>query len=315
MSTEPLVIVNQIDPAFGAFLRGLDCAPTVIDTEDPDRPWIIPATTDVLITRGRGWQDAPASAPELPRLRWVQTYSAGVESYPDWLKSGRIVTTGRGLTAPQIAEYVLSSMLRVERRIDEIRARSAADWIEPQLGTLEGKTLGVIGYGAIGQETIRRAQAFGMQIVASRRGGWATPVPGIVGLCSAEEVMSRADHLVLALPLTPKTRGMFGSEMFSAARRGQHFVNISRGGLVDQSALISALDAGQLGFATLDVTDPEPLPDGHPLYTHQKVLITPHVSYVGAPEVERFQAKVAANLRAFLAGTEMTDVLVHARGY
>lgn len=315
MSKNPFVIVNQIDRAFGDFLRGLDCAPTVIDTEDPERPWIIPPTTDVLITRGRGWQGAPTDAPDMPRLRWVQTFSAGVEIYPDWLKAGRVVTTGRGLTAPQIAEYVLAAMLRIERRIDEIRARSAADWVDPVLGTLEGKTLGLIGFGAIGQEIVRRVSGFGMQIVASRRGGWATAVPGVTGCNSAVEVVEQADHLVLALPLTQETRGMFGEATFSRARPGQHFINISRGGLVDQAALISALDTGRLGFATLDVTDPEPLPDGHPLYSHENVLITPHVSYVGAPEAARFQAKVAANVRAFLDGTQMTDVVTPELGY
>ncbi|MCR8547490.1 glyoxylate reductase (NADP(+)) [Salipiger sp. P9] len=315
MTQPPLTIVNQINAEFGAFLAGLDGAPRVIDQAGTDRPWELPEETDVLFTRARGWRAAPDTPPALPRLKWVQTYSAGIENYPDWLKNGRIVTTGRGLTSPQIAEYVLAAMLRVEKDLDRLRARSPADWTESPLGTLEGKTLGVVGYGAIGQEVVQRAAGFGMRILASRRSAWTSPDPRVTACADARAVVAESDHLVLALPLTDQTRRSFDAEMFALARPGQHLVNVSRGGIVDQEALMAALDSGRLSFATLDVTDPEPLPEGHPLWTHPKVLLTPHVSYIGGPEMARFRTKTRDNLRAFLAGTPMTDVVSLDRGY
>ncbi|HEY0212012.1 MAG TPA: NAD(P)-dependent oxidoreductase [Paenirhodobacter sp.] len=316
MSQRTLVIANQLSADFGAFLARHPSAPHVITGVDADRPWLIPDEADIVITRAfAGWKSAPATCPALPNLKWVQTYSAGVEIYPDWLKAGRIVSCGRGLTAPQIAEYALAAMLRFEKRLDTYRATCPDDWITRPMGSLEGKTLGLIGFGAIGQETVRRAQAFGMQIHACRRGAWTQVPDGVTAADSPEQVISVADHLVLAMPLTDETRCMVDAALLAQAKPGLHLINVARGGLVVQADLIAALNAGRLAFATLDVTTPEPLPAGDPLWTHPQVLLTPHVSYVGGPEEARFRSKVLANLDAFCAGQPLNDVVDLTRGY
>lgn len=314
--TQGPVIAQHIDAEFGQILAAHPCRPTVIDLTDDDHPWQIPPETRILVTRAMaGWRAAPAIAPPLPELQWVQTFSAGIEIYPDWLKQGRILTNGRGITSPAIAEYVLAAILRHEKRLDDIRARSPDDWHESDLGGLDGKCLGLIGYGSIGQEIAKRARAFGMTIRASRNGPWFSDTEDVIACATPAEVIGAADHLVIAAPLTDATRNLVDARLLAQARPGLHLVNIARGGLVDQAALIAALDAGRIAFATLDVTAPEPLPPGDPLWSHPKVLLTPHVSYRGGAEKARFARKVLANLDAWLAQRPMIDVVDLARGY
>ena len=317
MAQRPLVIVNQIDAEFGECLRGLPQAPQVIDHLDADFPWEIPPAAQALVTRALpAWRRAPDTQPwALPDLGWVQTYSAGIEIYPKWLLAGREVSCGRGLTSPQIAEYVLAAILRVEKNLEGLRVRSPSDWKDMAVGAIEGKCLGLIGFGSIGQEIAHRARAFGMKIMALRRGDWPDPPDRLRPARDLAEIMAVSDHLVLATPLTPDTAGMIGADALSLAKPGQHLINISRGGVLDQEALIAALDSGRLAQATLDVTTPEPLPEGHPLWSHPKVLLTPHVSYKGGVERQRFLSKVAHNLNAYLEGRPLLDAVDLERGY
>lgn len=309
------VIANQIDAAFGRLLAAHPTAPKVIDCLDMDRPWEIPAEAEILMTSSNAnWTKAPAGA-DLPALKWVQTYSAGIEIYPTWLKQGRIVTNGRGLTAPQIAEYAMAAMLLVEKDLVGARTTAPENWGPRNFGTLEGKVLGIVGFGAIGAETAKRALAFGMDVHASRRGTWNDAPEGITPCASPEEVIEGADHLLLAAPLTPETAGLVNATFLARAKPGLHLINVARGGLVVDADLVSALDSGQLGKATLDVTSPEPPAPDHPFWTHPKVLLTPHESYSGGSERQRFERKSMANLSAFVEGTAMIDVVDLGRGY
>jgi hypothetical protein len=141
-----------------------------------------------------------------------------------------------------------------------------------------GSTVGIIGLGAIGQEVARRAVALGAHVVAVRRGSAGAVTPeGVTLLANVEEVVARADHIVIAVPATAQTHRMFNAQLLARTKPGAHLIN-ARGSVVDQEALLAALDGGRLDFATLDVTEPEPLPDGHRLYTHPRVLLTPHIS-------------------------------------
>lgn len=310
------IIANQIDAEFGAFLRAQPSRPEVIDCLDPARPWQIPQKADILFTQAHSaWLNAPADQ-ALPNLKWVQTYSSGTEIYPRWLVQGRTVTNGRGLSAPQIAEYVFAAMLLVEKDLMAVRARSPQEWGANSYGTLEGKVLGVLGYGAIGHEVVRRAVAFGMTVRVCRRSDWPDAVPeGVVPCATPQQALEGADHLVLAMPVTPQTTRMVNAGLLSHAKSGLHLINVARGALVDDAALLAALETGRLGKATLDVTQPEPLPEGHPFWSHPQILLTPHESYKGGSERERFQRKVATNLSAYLGGTPMVDVVDPDRGY
>ena len=314
----PSVIVNQLGPEIGASLGGHASRPIVIDDEAPARPWEVDPRADILLTRVfPAWRNAPAEPPPgwPHRLRWVQTMSAGMDAYPRWMWSGPMVSSGRGIAAVPIAEYVLAAMLAREKRIESIAVRGPEAWSDIPLGRLEGRTLGLIGYGAIGQAVARRAAAFDMRVLAVRRGSWTPDEAEVEPCASAEAVVAQADHLVVAVPATAETRHIVGRGLLAAAKPALHLINVGRGDLVDQEALLDALGTGQVGFATLDVTDPEPLQAGHPLYAHPMVRITPHVSWSDPAFLQRLTAKIAANLDRYLAGEPLIDVIEPGRAY
>jgi phosphoglycerate dehydrogenase-like enzyme len=312
----PLVIATNLDAVQNERLARHPSRPRVI-AYSLDRPvWEIPATADVLITFFRGWPGAPAQPPAgWPfRLRWIQIAAAGVDAFPPWFFTGPVVTSGRGVGAVAIAEYVLAAMLAHEKQIFEgLRVSEAAAWKPRMLGRLTGKTLGLVGLGAIGHEVAVRAAAFGMTILAVTRSGAAQAGVTIVG--SLEELAARSDHLVVAAPLTPATRGLICADVLARAKPGLHLVNVSRGALVDQDAILAALDRGHLGAATLDVTSPEPLPEEHPLYRHPRVRLTPHSAWNTDDSVDRLTAKLFDNLGRFLSKAELLDVVDAKRGY
>lgn len=154
-----------------------------------------------------------------------------------------------------------------------------------------------------------------MQVTALRRSAAPLGEPGVAQARSLPELLAQVDHLVLALPITAESRHVINAEALAHARPGLHLVNIARGALVDQQALLQALDSGRLGAATLDVTDPEPLPAGHPLYTHPRVRLTPHISWA-AGEVQAATAdKFIAQLTRYLQGEPLADLVDGRRGY
>ncbi|HIQ19374.1 MAG TPA: dehydrogenase, partial [Novosphingobium capsulatum] len=167
----------------------------------------------------------------------------------------------------------------------------------------------------------RRALALGARVVAVRRSGsgangsGGSLVPGVEVVERVEDVVAQADHIVVAVPATPATRHLVNADLLARARPGAHLVNVARGSVVDQEALLAALDAGQLGFATLDVTEPEPLPAGHRLYTHPRVRLTPHLASNYTLARDKLLAKILADITRFGAGERPSDVVEPARGY
>jgi len=139
--------------------------------------------------------------------------------------------------------------------------------------------------------------------------------PGVEIVERVEDVVAQADHIVVAVPATPATRHLVNADLLARARPGAHLVNVARGSVVDQEALLAALDAGQLGFATLDVTEPEPLPAGHRLYTHPRVRLTPHLASNYTLARDKLLAKILADITRFGAGERPSDVVEPARGY
>ena len=311
------VVVQQISVEFGDALRAHPAALHVIDHLDHDRPFDFPSDAEVLVTYPyAGWLSQEGKVDRAPSyLKWVQLFSAGVERFPDWLLRDRIVGCGRGQTSAQIAEFVLAAMLHKEKKLSEIRATAPKHWVKTPMGTLEGKTLGLIGYGSIGREIAKRALAFDMQIVACRNGAWSDMVEGLTPMDGPGEVLNRSDHAVVCVPLTDSTRGMLDADLLSMSRPGLHLINISRGAILDQAALIEAISAGHIGSATLDVTYPEPLPADHPLWKVPQVHLTPHVSFLGGDHLARFLEKTCANITAYTQGLPMQDLFDPKRGY
>jgi phosphoglycerate dehydrogenase-like enzyme len=187
-------------------------------------------------------------------------------------------------------------------------------WHFQPAAPLAGKTLGLFGFGGIAQRVARVALAMNMEVLALRRQAAPSPLDGVEMVHSLAELMTASDHLVLAAPATDATFHVVNAESLRLFRPGVHLVNIARGSLVDQDALRSALDDGTVARASLDVTDPEPLPAGHWLFTHPQVFLTPHASWAGPPMFEAATELFCDNLARFLAGEELLGI-VGSEGY
>jgi phosphoglycerate dehydrogenase-like enzyme len=311
-----IVVANQLGPVAGDMLRAHPLAPVVIDLP-PERAWEIPAEAEalfVIFTRGKA-ASIPRPAGWPGQARWAQLASVGTDDYPAWIFELEWVTTMRGVNSPAIAEYVLAAMLAHEKRIPALWVRDAAAWPatgayrDVQLGTLAGKTLGVLGAGAIARHVAPLAAAFGMSIVAARRdASLPSPHPSIV-IRPLGDMLAAADHLLIAAPLTEQTRAQVNAPFLARLKRGAHLINVSRGALVDQEALLAALEDGTLSGATLDVTEPEPLPPGHPLYTHPKVRVSPHISWNVPGVAEALFARFLANLERYAEGRPLENAV------
>jgi phosphoglycerate dehydrogenase-like enzyme len=316
---DELIVAHQLDAEFEALAA--PCLPERVKLcrLPREQAWEVPATAQVLIAippRRLGAAAPPAPVAGWPRgLRWVQTRSTGIDAYPSWMFDGPIVTCGRGLHAIPIAEFVLASLLAVDKLIPSIWVGDAEAWRRRQLqASLHGKTLGLLGFGSIGQAIAERALAFGMRVLAHRRSSAAAELDGVI-IADRDQVLAEADHLVLAVPLTSATRHLLDRAAFERVKPGVHLVNIARGAVLDQQALLAALETGRVGFASLDVTDPEPLPTGHALYRHPRVHISPHVSAGGAPDTHGFVKLFLKNLERFLVGAALDGIVSAERGY
>jgi phosphoglycerate dehydrogenase-like enzyme len=261
-----------------------------------------------------------------PRIRWIQTYSAGVErcvAIPAVRERGILLTNMQRVAGPVMAEHVMAMLLAFARGLHlYVPERMAARWTsqlpEPaRLLTLEGKTILVVGLGGIGTEVARRAHAFGMRVIATRASSReGPPFVDYVGLPEELSALAgKADFVVNTTPLTSATRGLFDAKFFAAAKPGAYFINVGRGGSVVQPALVAALRSGHLAGAGLDVTDPEPLPADSPLWQMPNVIITPHVSAESDLGNDLRFLIAAENLRRYVAGEKMLSVVDIGKGY
>lgn len=261
------------------------------------------------------------------RVRWVHSTAAGVGHvlFPELVESPIVVTNARGLHARSMAEHVLGVMLAFTRRLHVSRDMQAARrWTQaelwrgsPSFGELDGATLGIVGFGRIGQAIGAAARAFGMRVIAVRRHPRpeAAPADEQWGPGRLGELLEQADWIVVAAPHTPETNRLLGPAEFARMKPGARLVNIARGALVDEAALVEALRSGRLAGAALDVMEEEPLPPGSPLWSMPEVILTPHTSGVGPRFWERIAGQFAANLRRFLAGEPLENVVDKRSGY
>jgi phosphoglycerate dehydrogenase-like enzyme len=310
-----LTIASQFGPEVNARLaessgaRVHDLAPgPLLDLPRADVLFALPAP------KGQTLKDAPRPA-NWDAVRWVQLASAGIDYYPDWLFDGPVVTTARGTASVAIAEYVLAAILSSAKRIPAIWLGEAADWRRIQLDVVHGTTLGLYGFGSIGQEVARRALALGMRVLAVRRSAVPFEVEGVQAVAGIEDLLAASDHVVLAAPATNQTRHAINAATLAHARAGLHLINIARGSLVDHAALAQALESGRVGLATLDVTEPEPLPAGHPFYRDPRVRLSPHISPSSDRIVPALIEKFLLNLDRFRSGRPLADVVDASRGY
>lgn len=274
----------------------------------PDAPVPADLTADILLTLPWG---APNLRDVLGRgVDWVHAYGTGVNGFPfEWL-GGVPLTCSRGASASAISEWVIAVLLAAEKRLPESWIQAPPEhWNMAELGTLEDRRLAVIGFGGIGQAIAKRALPFGMRVTGFRRTKAPSPVEGVELASSLESLLSDADHVVVAAPSTPATQHLLNDQTLGLAKPGVHLVNIARGGLVDQDALRRALDTGRVGLATLDCVDPEPLPEGHWLYHHPRVRLSPHISWAGPTSHGGLMDRFVENLGYYLDGEALAYVV------
>lgn len=309
--TAPTVAVHG--KRTGTFLvEGLRAALPGITVVEAGTP--AASDADVLATLA---DDAASIARALTGpVRWIHVLGAGIDGFPIEVVGDRSLTCSRGAAAPTIAEFVLAAMLAFEKRLPESWIEEPPEpWGSVSLGGLEGRTLGVIGLGSIGTEVARRALAFDMEVIGLRRHARPTPLAGVTVGADLPSLLRRSDHVVVAAPATPRTDHLLDDDALRHVKPGAHLVNVSRGSLVDQDALVRALDDGRIARASLDVTDPEPLPDGHALFGHERVRLTPHISWSSPRTVRRTLELFTENLTRYRSGEELLGVVDVEEGY
>jgi phosphoglycerate dehydrogenase-like enzyme len=278
------------------------------------------AETDVIL----GWPDVTEDLLQrAPRLRWIHVSSAGVDELLGnaAFESGRItVTNSSGVSAVAIGEYILCTMLMLAKRQPRfIRQQTEQRWQRHRTSELAGKTLGIVGLGAIGEEAARRARAFEMRLLAIRRSATEPAstelIDRLLPPSSLPELLAESDYVALTVPLTHETDGLIGEEELRQMKPSAYLINISRGQVIDQGALVRALQEGWIAGAALDVFDPEPLPSESPLWQMEQVIITPHISGVAERQNERITAIFCDNLRRYLAGQLLHNLVDPKLGY
>ena len=286
-------------------------AASVLSKSDPD-----PALADADIAFG---QPDAASVLEAKRLRWLHISSAGYTRYDtdDFRQAAAerklVVTNSSTVYAEPCAEHALAFMLAHARQLPEAlrpnAASNSASWLElrDSCTLLRNQTVVILGFGAIARHLAEMLRPFRVQIFAFRRKPSGDEGVPVVTSEDLPQVLAKADHVVNALPANPGSMRFMSAPRFAAMKTGSVFYNIGRGSTVDQDALLVALRSGQLGAAWLDVTEPEPLPPGHPLLGAPNCFITPHVAGGHKNELEMLVRHFLDNLRRFLGGAPLLD--------
>ena len=298
-------------------------------------------TVDIVIARDEATFDQHISSCEIlvswtlhgrnysdfKRLRWIHSPSAGVNALmiPELIGSDVVLTNGRTVHAIPVAEHSIALLLALARNFAEDFAYQhkgmwghRALWMEKRLPIeINGKTLGLIGLGSIGGEIATRARALGMRVVAVKRdlSRGAELADQLFALRDLRSMLEIADFIVIAAPDTAETRHLIGESDLQSMKDVAFLINVARGSLVDTSALIQALESGKLAGAGLDVTEPEPLPEGHPLWTAPNVFITHHMASTTERRWERHALLIRENLGRYLTGRPLLNLVDKSRGY
>ncbi len=259
---------------------------------------------------------------EMRALRWIHSLAAGVDHllFPALVESDVVLTNGRGAYSRALAEFAIAGALHFAKDVPRLqRQQRAAAWTPYDMEELAGKTLGIVGYGEIGRATAALAKAFGMRVLAlRRRPERSTGDSNVDEVLSAErlrELLGRSDYVVVAAPLTPQTRGLVGKAELAALKPTAVLINVGRGPIVDEAALVEALEAGRIRGAALDVFEVEPLPAASPLYRLDNVLVSPHTADHVAGWLEKAVRVFVENVERRRRGEPLANVVDKRAGY
>jgi len=316
------VLIRLFDPAQLPSMQAVAPGVELVPVTTPDEA--VAAAADAQAVIGFCTQDILAAGPQ---LHWVQVFSAGVErcvANPGMHDGDKLLTNGQRIGSPALAEHSIAMMMALMRGLDVYHINQLqglwqrnADLGSGEFMELEGRTVLVVGLGGIGTQTAKRAHALGMRVIATRGSRREGPeYIEYVGLGDELlELVPQADVVINTAPLTEQTRGMFNAEVFAAMKPTAYFVSVGRGASTVTDDLIAALNNGEIAGAGLDVTDPEPLPEGHPLWTTPRVIISPHTAGRSDKSRARLFLLVQENLRRYISGEPLLSVVDIDRGY
>jgi phosphoglycerate dehydrogenase-like enzyme len=261
------------------------------------------------------------------KLRWIHSPAAAVHQlmYPELLQSSVVLTNSTGIHGPVVAEHAIAVLLAMAKRLPQaMQYQARHEWSQNQLWhsrprprEVADATVAVIGMGGIGREFTARAKAFGMKVLAVREipGKGPDGADAVYSSSQIDEVLPQSDYVLLCTPVTPATTGIMNAERLSRMKSDAYLINVARGPLIDEAALVDALRERRIAGAALDVFMEEPLPPDSPFWPLDNVLITPHTAAVTDRLWERHYVHIADNLRRFLAGQTVLNQVDKKRGY
>ena len=258
-----------------------------------------------------------------PQVKWVHSRAAGLDGqlFPELIESPVPMTNGSGVFSQSLGEFALAAILYFAKDLRRmVRNQLAGTWEQFDITEIANQTVGIIGYGDIGRAVASRVRAMGMQVLAVKRKGAPLynvdpMVTQIFGPDGRLEMISRCDYVVVAAPLTPDTRGMIGAAEFDAMKPEAVIINLGRGPVIDEAAMVNALTKGQIKGAALDVFDKEPLPDGHPFYKLENVLLSPHCADHTPDWMDRAMQFFLDQFERFVKGEPLMNIVDKKLGY
>jgi phosphoglycerate dehydrogenase-like enzyme len=250
------------------------------------------------------------------RLRWIHSRSAGLEQalFPELVESEVILTNGSGVFSPSLGEFALAAMLYFAKDFRRmIRNQMAGVWEQFDVTMVSGQTVGIVGYGSIGRAIATRARALEMKVLALRRhvtqqSQGDSLIDQVYGRVDLVEMLSLCDYVAASLPLTEQTRGLIAEGEFAVMKKDAVLINVGRGATIDESALIKALSENRIRGAALDVFDQEPLPQGHPFYSMENVLLSPHCADHTSDWLDNAARFFLAQLERFRSGQHLLNI-------
>lgn len=317
-----VLVISKPNASHLSLLERLPSDTTITVGEHPDAFGKAAPEADIIVNGiGKG-ETLQAIFPSAKKLKWIHSLSAGVEAmlFPELIESEIPVTNARGVFKESLGEFVLASVLFFAKDLRRmVRNQQAGRWEQFDVDVLYRQTLGVVGYGEIGKAAARRAKAMGMRILATRRrqslsqtddtvSEWFTPD-------RRQQLMAESDYVVCAAALTPETRGMIGPAEIGAMKKTGVIINVGRGPVIDENAMVAALAEGRIRGAALDVFDTEPLPEGHPFWSMENVLLSPHCADHTATWLHETMEFFLKNFERFSNGQELENIIDKRAGY
>ncbi len=320
MSAAPkILILNPLSDRQKTFITDVAPQATIISTDLKHAEEHI---HDTEILAAWGFNNIQPIYAQAKNLRWIHALTAGVEFllFPETQSSSVLISNSKGIHGIPMAEHVLGLILSFTRRLPLLQQQQQQHlWQRPPIDELQeinGKTMAIVGLGAIGHEIAKKAKAMDMRVIAAKRE--MTQEPFVDRLYRPEqllEMLAEADFVVVALPLTDATTGLFGREQFAAMKSTAYFINVSRGAVVQEEPLLECLQAGRIAGAGLDVFVEEPLPAANRFWDLPNVIITPHLSAISPVYLDRAVKLFADNLSRYIGDKPLLTPIDKVRGY